>query len=299
MSRYLDPKADIVFKKIFGQHPDLLKSFLNSVLPLPEDGLIETLEYLSNEEVPVIPAFKSTIVDVKCQDQQGRSFIVEMQIQWTNSFMQRMLFNTSKAYVRQLQKGEEYHLLKPVYGLGLINSQFDPNPDDWYHHYKIVNIEKPHREIKDLQLVFIELPKFTAKTRPEKKLQILWLRFMSELNANTKEVPAEWLAVPEIKKALHLAEEAAYTPGELEAYEKYWDAVSVEKTLLTESYAGGLEEGLERGLEKGLKEGLERGLEEGSRQAQLEIAKSLKQAGLSDTDIAAHTHLSLEEIKKI
>src|SRR5579871_1832917 len=100
MSRYLDPKADIVFKKIFGQHPELLKSFLNAVLPLPSDGLIEELEYLPYEQVPVIPTFKYTIVDVKCKDLQGRIFIVEMQIQWTTSFMQRLLFGSSTAYVR-------------------------------------------------------------------------------------------------------------------------------------------------------------------------------------------------------
>ena len=40
MPRYLDPKTDIVFKKIFGEHPRLLKSFLNAVLPFPEDRLI-------------------------------------------------------------------------------------------------------------------------------------------------------------------------------------------------------------------------------------------------------------------
>src|ERR1700722_20033666 len=125
MSRYLDPKSDVVFKKIFGEHPNLLKSFLNAVLPLPPEGLIETLEYLPSEQVPVIPIFKNSIVDVQCKDYQGRIFIVEMQMQWTDSFMQRMLFNASKAYVRQLQKGENYHLLKPVYGLGLINCQFD------------------------------------------------------------------------------------------------------------------------------------------------------------------------------
>ena len=99
MSRYLDPKTDIVFKKIFGQHPELLKSFLNAVLPLRRMRLIISLEYLPSEQVPVIPAFKYTVVDVKCTDQQGRVFIVEMQIQWTTSFMQRMLFNASKAYV--------------------------------------------------------------------------------------------------------------------------------------------------------------------------------------------------------
>ena len=205
MSRYLDPKADLVFKKIFGQHPDLLKSFLNAVLPLPEDGWIVGLEYLPSEQVPAIPLFKSTVVDVKCTDPHGRVFIVEMQIEWTASFMQRMLFNASKAYIKQLRKGEEYHLLKPVYGLSLLASQFDDDPDHWYHHYKMVNVQKPAREIKDLQLVFIELPKFKAKTIQDRKLQVLWLQFMSELDSSTREIPEEWLAVPEIKKAVGLA----------------------------------------------------------------------------------------------
>lgn len=249
MSKYLDPKSDIVFKKIFGEHPELLKSFLNAVLPLPADGLIDTLEYLPSEQVPAIPAFKYTVVDVKCRDQKGRSFIVEMQIQWTNSFMQRMLFNASKAYVKQLQKGEHYHLLKPVYGLGLINCVFDEeHQDDWYHHYKMVNVEKLHCEIKDLQLVFIELPKFKAKTYQEKKLQVLWLRFLSELDSNTREVPAEWLNVPEIKQALNLAEESAYSPEELEMYEKYWDAISIEKTLVGDAWKEGLEEGRQQAI---------------------------------------------------
>jgi hypothetical protein len=50
--RYLDPKNDLIFKKIFGHHPDLLKSFLNAVLPLPEDCVIEKITYLTPESVP-------------------------------------------------------------------------------------------------------------------------------------------------------------------------------------------------------------------------------------------------------
>ncbi len=67
MSRYLDPKNDIVFKKIFSQH-EILRSFLNAVLPLPDDGLIVSLEYLPSERIPIIPVFKF-IMDVKCTDQ--------------------------------------------------------------------------------------------------------------------------------------------------------------------------------------------------------------------------------------
>lgn len=276
MSRYLDPKSDVVFKKIFGQRPHLLKSFLNAVLPLPKDGLIDTLEYLPSEQVPAIPAFKYTVVDVRCTDQQGRVFIVEMQIQWTTGFMQRMLFNASKAYVNQLEKGEDYHLLKPVYGLGLLNTQFDPHSDHWYHHYTMINVEKPQAQIKDLQLVFIELPKFKAKNLRDRKLYVLWLRFMSELNEKTQHIPSEWLDVPEIKEATDLAEEAAYTPSELAAYDKYWDAISIEKTLVYDAH--------------------EEGREEGREEIKKEFVFRLFENNVPDDDIVKFTGLNSEEI---
>lgn len=240
MSRYLDPKADIVFKKIFGDHPHLLQSFLNAVLPLPPDCPIVELSYLSNEMTPKIPVLKRTIADVQCRDSNGRTFIVEMQIEWTESFKQRLLFESGQAFVKQLKVGEDYTFLKPVYGLGLVATIFDRKTPYWYHHYQLVNIGKPVREvIKHLQLIFIELPKFPVTSPVEKQLRLLWLRFMREINQETQQAPEELLAVPEISQALELAEEAAYTPDELRAYGKYWDLVSTEKTLLSGRYQEG------------------------------------------------------------
>jgi PD-(D/E)XK nuclease-like transposase len=69
-----------------------------------------------------------------------------------------MLFNASEAYVNQLKKGEHYHLLKPVYGLGLINTEFDANPDEWYHYYKMVNVKNPQVEIKDYNWCLLNYP---------------------------------------------------------------------------------------------------------------------------------------------
>lgn len=247
MSRYLNPRNDLVFKKIFGQHAHLLVSFLNSLLPLPPDGLIESLEYLPVEQIPNIPVLKRTIVDVKCVDQRGQIFIVEMQIEWSSLFMQRMLFGASQAYVHQLGKGEEYEYLKPVYGLGLLGENFDHDSAEFYHHYKIVNVEKPTRELKGLQFVFIELPKFQPSTHTQRKLQVLWLRFMSEINEKTRTVDPELLAVPEIRKAIELSEHAAYTEAELATYDTYWDTVRTEKTLLSERYQLGLTTGRAEG----------------------------------------------------
>lgn len=133
MSRYLDPKADVVFKKVFGEHPHLLMSFLNAVLPLREDHSIVTLTYLNTENTP---------------------------------------------------------------------------------------------------------------------MRSLWLRFLREVNEQTKEISPELLAIPEIKEAIDLVQESAFSEGELQAYDSYWDAVSVEKTLKSASYQEGLAEGLAAGEAK-------------------------------------------------
>ena len=110
--RYLNPKADLTFKKVFGEHPDLVASFLNALLPFdsPEER-IEHVEYLPSELVPQTPLRKNSIVDVRCKDKRGRQFIVEMQMVWSSEFKQRVLFNASKAYVRQIAGGEDYELL--------------------------------------------------------------------------------------------------------------------------------------------------------------------------------------------
>ena len=56
-------------------------------------------------------------------------------------------------------------------------------------------------------------------------------------------VSSDLLEVPEIVQALELAEESAYTPGELNLYESYWDQISREKTLIMDKYAEGKAEG--------------------------------------------------------
>lgn len=231
--RYLDPKNDLTFKRIFAEHPHLLKSFLNAVLPLPEGRLIDTLEYLPAELVPEIPIFKNSIVDVRCYDNTGRQFIVEMQMLWTDSFKSRVLFNASKAYVKQSGRGVEYKGLQPVYSLSIVNQNFDATSDEYLHQYKIMHTENPESIMEGLEFVFIELPKFKAKKFNDKRLQVLWLRFLSEINDQQEEISPDFFEVPELKEASDLIRESGLTKAQLETYDKYWDTISTEKHLLS------------------------------------------------------------------
>ena len=284
--RYLDPKNDLTFKKVFGEHPHLLKSFLNAMLPLEEGGEIDSLEYLPAEMVPQVPLMKNTIVDVRCRDKRGRQFIVEIQMAWTDTFMQRLLFNASKAYVKQLEKGQNYIQLHPVYALSLIDDTFEPGAE-FYHHYKIVNTQNPDRQIEGLEFVFIELPKFKPENLSQKKLQVLWLRFLTEIDENSLEIPDELMNQSEIRVAIDCLEESAFTRGELELYERYWDQVRVERTLV---------EGAEL---KGLEAGIEKGIEQGAKIASYKTAVNGFKRNMTDADISELTGLTTETVVRL
>lgn len=291
---YLDPKADLTFKKIFAKHPDLLISLLNSLLPLSDEEQIVEIKYLPTELVPELYGRKNTIVDVLCLDVSGRKFCVEMQMEWSNAFMQRVLFNASKLYVTQLQKNEDYSMLKPVYSLNLVNEIFEKDmPDCFIHNYRIVHDRDTKKVIEGLHFTFIELPKFTPHTFMEKRMSVLWLRFLTEINSNTREVPTDLLECPEISKALEELKVTSFTDTELRTYDKFWDTVRTEKTLLKDRY----EEGMEEGEAKGLAKGLAQGEAKGSYQKAQEIAKKMLSKGLDDTTIMEMTGLSQEEIK--
>src|SRR3954453_14061681 len=79
---FADPKTDFVFKRIFGSevHKPLLIELLNALLELEGDHRIADLEYLSPEQHVPVEELKLSLVDVKCLDQRGRHYVVEMQV---------------------------------------------------------------------------------------------------------------------------------------------------------------------------------------------------------------------------
>ena len=312
--RYLDPRADLTFKRIFGEHKDLVISLLNALLPLDDDHLVKSVEYIPVEMVPDNPLKKNSIVDVRCHDQDGRQFLVEMQMIWSKEFMQRVLFNASKAYVRQLDKKEDYNLLQPVYSLNLVNDVFMDDIPEYYHHYDIVNVEHTDKRIEGLHLIFVELPKFKPHTFSERKMQILWLRFLTEMG-DVRIVPQEFLANPEVKKAVDILEESSYTDAQLNGYDKFWDIVRTERTYInaairkgmSEGRAEGRAEGFEQGRAKGRAEGRAEGMAQGMAQGRAEGEKSalykvverMRAMGLNDSQIAEATGMDLRQIEEL
>jgi len=302
--KYLDPKNDLTFRKIFADHPHLLMSFLNSILPLEEGQKIESIEYLQPEIIPELSGFKRSIVDVHCTDNRQRYFIVEMQMYWTSAFMKRMLFNTGKAYVRQLKHGGKYRDLKPVYGLSLVDATIHKSKElekIYYHHYKMVHTINSSEKIDGLELIFVELPKFKASNFTDKKIQTLWLRFLTEIDEDTSEVPDDLMNDELIKEAVECVQREAFTEDELRYYDQYWDVVRTDKAAIEEweeKYKKLSEENqqISKVVEDAKQETIKAKQE--AKEAKLKLAKQLKKYGLSMNEIINETGLTSEEINQ-
>ena len=252
--------------------------------------------------MPLNPLKKDSIVDVRCRDSLGRQFIVEMQMMWTSEYKQRVLFNASKAYVSQLECGEDYDLLHPVYSLNMVNDIYSDS-EDYYHDYRIVEIAETNEVIEGLRFIFIELPKFTPKNYGDKKMQVLWLRYLTEINSRTRTVPEELTSNPVINKAVVQLEVSAFSDAQLLGYDRFWDMVSTAKMQISssrkEGFRRGHKEGLEKGLEEGLEKGLEEGRKEGMKEERIKNARGMKAEGIADVIIARVTGLTPEEISAL
>jgi predicted transposase/invertase (TIGR01784 family) len=250
MSCYLDPKFDIPFKRVFAEHKHLCVSLLNALLPLPAGEIVETVEIIPGDNLPRLDGLKHSIVDLRCLDNHGRHFIVEMQIEWTALFLQRMLFNSASVFVSQLKEGQGYNELPSVYSLNLINdccnfpeppAEVSAAPDyrDFYHHFIVCEKNNPKNSIAGIEGVVIELPKFKPSNRGHRKLHDLWLRFMTEIRTNTPTVAPDLLENPFTGEAVKILERGAYTPEQLSKYERELDHVRTSYTLLIGKFADG------------------------------------------------------------
>ena len=287
--KYLDPKADLTFKKIFGNHPARLISLLNALLPLSDEEQIHEIKYLPTELVPENNSYRYAIANILCTDTKGNKLCVVIRMEWSNFFEQRVQFLTSELYVDPVIKQVKYFAQYPTYSLNLINDTFKYDTPDFIHNYRIVHDKDSNKVIKGLHFTFIELPKFTPHSIADKRMMVLWLRFLTEINSNTKEIPSDLLNDPEIGKAVEELEISGFTDAELRAYDKFWDSVSVERTLLDDRYQKGKEEGMEEGRAEGRAEGMN--------QRSLEIAKKMLAKGMDEATVMDVTGLTAEEMK--
>lgn len=256
---FADPRTDFVFKRIFGAeaHKPLLIELLNALLELEGPSRIIEVQHLSLEQHVAVPELKLSIVDVKCTDESGRRYVVEMQVLNVEGFEKRVVYNASKAYVMQLRQADEYPTLCDVVGVTICDFMLWPALSA-HGRYEVPmlsrwRMQEQHSHVVGLsqvQYVFLELPKYRAGANPTTTVE-KWAYLFREAR-NLDVVPAPLSERP-FRDALDVARTTSFTPEEWEAYERAKMAEQDARGSLSLAHREGVEEGKRQGLTVGLR----------------------------------------------
>jgi predicted transposase/invertase (TIGR01784 family) len=279
--RFLNPKTDFAFKKIFGSETsrDILLSFLNAVLNLEHPYLIKEVAILDPYLAPKITGMKDTYLDVRVKDEGGRSYIIEMQVLNVAGFEKRVLYNACKAYVNQIQKGDEYTGPCEVIAITITDFIMFAELEGVQNRFRLRAEENPEIYHSDLELIFIELPKFTKTEEELSNTYDKWLYFLKKARDLTA-IPAKLSDELAIVHAFEIANKAGLTEEELENQER--------REIYIQDQRGALQLAEQRGEL--------RGEEKGRLEGKLEVARNLLQKGMSREEVAQVAGVDLKDL---
>ena len=289
--KFADPTNDIAFKKIFGDEhkKEILISFLNAVLGFTDEKTIANVIIVNPYQVPKIEGLKETILDIKATSQAGENFIIEIQKKDLGNFSKRTLYYTSKAYVNQLAKGNDYSKLQKVYFIGILN--FDMfSSKNYISQHLILNKETLKQDLEDFEFTFLELKKFNKGLSELNSVLDKWLYFLKHTKDLTL-IPDEFKDIKEFTEAFEIATQYSWDKDELDIYDyislKEYDEINAMETAI------------KKGEIRGEIRGEERGLKRGEEKTKIAIAKNLLLAQADIEIIINATGLSKETIEKI
>src|SRR5271154_4438593 len=258
---FADLKNDYIFRRIFATHPDILRRLLNDLLERRDAETIEQIEYLPSEQLPVVEGAKLSILDVRCKDRAGTTFVVEMQLIHHPGFINRVVYNACKAYAGQLKAGDWYTKLTDVVAISICDFELWPDKKQdkkglprvpMLSRWNMTERGSKNHGLLQVQYAFLELPKMPDR-RPlessESSGADLWAWLFVHAPELT-EVPADLTPGP-YGDALELANKAKFTVAELQAYETARDEIRQVLEIAEAQWAEAKAEGEVKGKIRG------------------------------------------------
>ncbi len=306
-SKFLDPKNDVAFRKIFGteKNKDILIHFLNDMITFKAKAPIKEISFLKTIQDPEIAVQKTSIVDILCKDENGNQYIVEMQVAKEKGFEKRAQYYASKAYSGQACLGGAYHDLKEVVFLAITEFIMFPQKISFKSDHVILDKESLENDLKDFSFTFLELPKFNNSLEDLTNVVEKWMYFFKHAKETSEEDLFKIIEHdPIIEKAYRVLNRFSWNEAELLTYdqaEKYEGAyyASLAQKFDEGEKKGeekGRQEGRQEGLQEGLQKGLQEGRQEGERKAQLSLAANLLSKNFSAEQVCELTGLEIDEL---
>jgi len=217
----LNPKIDLVFKKIFGteQNKNVLKSLINSILPKDEQIVEVTIKNPYNEVDFV--GDKLSVVDIKATDEKGRWYNIEIQVKEQKYYGKRAIFYLSEIYSNQLNESDSYNKLKKTIVISLLDFNYFLNDERYFRRccYKDFDTDELYPELDFADLYFVELRKFSKEYKNIKTTLDRWITFLNRATEIDKDNIPEELNDPEILQAINTIETMSLSAKEREYYD--------------------------------------------------------------------------------
>ena len=278
LSKFLDPKNDIAFKKIFGneKNKDILIHFLNDMLKFKEKKPISDVTFLNTVQDPLIAARKTSVVDIMCKDELGNSYIVEMQITKEKGFIKRSQYYAAKAYCSQLGVKGKYKDLKEIIFLAIADFTMFPNKANYKSDHVTLDRDSYENDLKDFSYTFLELEKFNVPIDQLKTMAEKWAYFFKHAEETSQEDLNKIIGSDLIiKKAYEELDHFYWDEKELQDYE-----AATKKTMDYEA-------------------AMDQKYDEGKAERNIEIAKSMLNENMDTALIAKLTGLTIEKVTEL
>ena len=286
MGKFINPFTDMGFKRIFGQEVSkpVLIAFLNMLLE-GERSIVD-VKFLDKELIGLADGDRSLIYDIFCETDDGEYIIVEMQNKYQPYFKNRSIYYLSRSVVEQGERGNEWKYdVKAVYLIAFLNFKLSDISGDFRTDVTLMDMK--HRTVFSdrMRLVYLQLPYFTKEADECENVFEQFIYVLKHMDV-LQRMP--WLAQDAVfKKLSEIAEVASLTKEERRQYDEslrhYRDTIVV----------------MEGQYEQGERKGRAVGREEGRAEGIMEVARNLRNMGMSAHDVAKATGLTVEEVKNL
>lgn len=293
----INPTRDLVFKRIFGKvgNEEILKNFLEAVL---ENEIESVTLDLDKDMEPTYEDEKRSILDVRAKINGNTNINIEMQIRDNKDMEKRSLYHWSKLYLHELKRGVPYDKLPKTIVIVITKYIIFEKIKNYHTKWKMRE-EKNRNEIlsEDIEIHFIEIPKFRKQsTKNEKKLDF-WLWFLDYTNREMVKMATEKELA--IRRAVEELDKLTSDPAIQRILDNEELARMDEDVLRRQAIREGHEQGMKEGMKEGIKEGIKEGVKQGIKEGKILTAKELKKNGIDVEIIVKATGLTKEEIEAI
>lgn len=237
MPRYLDPTVDLVFKKLFGEksHKEITIDFLNNILELKPGDLITSIEFNDTFNRKRNKQDKLSIVDVRCTDQTGKTYIVEMQADSVSDFKQRCEYYVAKEFSSQLNKKDFYGAATPVMLVAVLDFSLFEEHKRYLSHHAVTDLCDGKVYLNSMKFHFIELKKFDKTESQLSDMIDRWIFFFKhakDYRDNPEKIARGNKA---IATAFEIVDQSNWTKKELAMYDRSVDALRLQRARMVDA----------------------------------------------------------------